>query len=162
MDIARLAVITSFFGKKDFTYLYAQVQWWDMLHTSLGIIAICLPTIRILLSWIGEVLSRRSQFSSNTKASATDRKNLWQNNKKNYNELNEVELSLTGEAGLKVHNNTIALALRQPSQGTTLNSTGENEIQVTQDVIVERATPPAIPSEAHLAAQGLDREEGRI
>ena len=67
VDIVRLTIITSFFDKVDTTYLYAQVQWSDMLHTSIGIIAICLPTIRMLILRIGEALQSYNRSSkSNT------------------------------------------------------------------------------------------------
>ncbi|MCJ1282474.1 hypothetical protein MMC26_001797 [Xylographa opegraphella] len=152
VDIARLAVITSFFGEADFTYLYAQVQWWDMLHTSIGIIAICLPTIRMLILKMSDVLQGyiHSSKSNSTNGYLVGR---WNKSDQHYNELNDAAIALTGETGRTTHNNALALALNQQSKGSTAAFTGENAIQVTNDVIVESTLPPAVPPEAHLANQ---------
>ena len=131
-----------------------------MLHTSIGIIAICLPTIRILMLKISEVLQSHT-YSSKSKTSNVNLRSRRNKSGQHYNELDDIGTSLTGEAGQNAHNNSIALALRQPSKGSNTNSIEDSRIQVTKDVRVESATPPAIPPEAHLAGQGVVDEEGR-
>ena len=108
VNVARLAVITSFFGEADVTYNYAQVQWWDMLHTSIGIMAICLPTIRILILGVSEVLQSYI-CSSKSNTLNVNLRSRWYKSGQHYYEMNDIKTVTS--LGQTAHNNSIALML---------------------------------------------------
>ena len=145
--IVRLAVTGSSFGAEDFTYAYTAPQWWCIIHPCLGILAICLPTMRVFLLKITKLYESSAHLSANiTQASTVARRNRWLKGDSPYNELNDVGATLSGDTARDVHNNAIAMALRRESEGTATirTDTGENEIRVTKDVVVESKTPPEI------------------
>ena len=104
--------------------------------------------MRIFLIKIRKVLGLSAYESSlTTKSSELSRRNHWLKDKRPYNELDDVEGQLSGAAAKDIHNNTIALALKERPDGAAAGAREDRQIRVTDDIVVEHADAPVVSSE---------------
>ena len=83
--IVRLAVTGATFNLPDFTYEWAISGLWCAIHPSLGVLAICLPTVRILIVKICAIVAISSRSRDTVDPPAIICNHLFKN-KDNYNE----------------------------------------------------------------------------
>ena len=136
--IIRLAVVGASFGAADYTYAYAAAQYWSAIHPCLGIIAICLPTMRIFLQKARRAFQAPKTWSSTASTKPTTASH-WLKTQRSYNELNDAATSLSGDTARDLHSNTIALALRPSASDAAEREAHSDAIKVTNDVYVERS-----------------------
>lgn len=92
--------------------------------------------MRIFLARISQLFGVSAQSSPNNsvKGPGPGRGNRWLKGDSPYNELDEVEGSLSGDTVSDTHNNTIATELRRPLERKVRNEGAEDEDSVTKDV----------------------------
>lgn len=109
--MARLVFAKATFGVADFTYEWSFSGRLGTVHPSLGIVVICLPTMRTLFMRIAVTLGLR-QYLTTSKSARSDQVSHTMGKDNTYYELRGTRESIvTREEPWKVHNNAIAVAL---------------------------------------------------
>ena len=111
--LTRLITSQLVLGNPDVTYVYAPGFIWSIIEPSVGIICTCLPTMRVLLSYvIPDSVRHVFHFSIPKSSNNYSADAAWPR----VASYDEIQSTLTGEGTESLHNNTIALALRNDEE----------------------------------------------
>lgn len=123
LALIRLSGSANMLGQPDTSYSWAPAMWWSVIHTCLGVVVICLPTMRVLVTTASSHLTslRTTRNTSNNSTALTSKRS-----RSNYVNVQDGGISLTGDNENSMHSNTIALALRKGSLPTSIPESGIN------------------------------------